>query len=427
MTVTNTVPPAITGLARQGQTLATSNGSWTFDLDFLSYAYQWLRCDAAGANCVDIGGATASQYLLTASDVGSTIRSEVTATESAAPAPPPSTGFYGVPIPSDGLANLEIGKTARQVAHRFAASQTGTVVSVRAFLKIDDGNNYSAGNHGTIVVNMYAVDGSGHPTGASLGVTNAVVHPSNGSPTQSVWPLFTFTSPVAVTSGTRYCLVWSNTQFDQATNYCSLNDCDQPALNPRVPYASDADVAVFYRDGAGSWNTDHPERNPIHTLIYGDGEHQGNGYIDYRSGSGLLAVGGSTRARMNITPSSSQTLTDVFLFIKKSGSPSSLTVAVKQGASTVASATILAASVGTSYNWVTEALAVTLTAGINYTWELSATTGTYNIFPYQSGTPQGFTGGLLFEDGYYEFSTNGGSSWSTFSGSTAFDIPIYFT
>lgn len=36
--------------------------------------FQWERCDAAGAACVDIGGATGASYLQTAADVGHTIR-----------------------------------------------------------------------------------------------------------------------------------------------------------------------------------------------------------------------------------------------------------------------------------------------------------------------------------------------------------------
>lgn len=81
MTVTNTVPPAVTGTARQGQTLTTDEGTWTYDLDSLAYAYRWLRCDAAGANCSAISGQTSTSYTLQGADVGSTIRSEVTATE----------------------------------------------------------------------------------------------------------------------------------------------------------------------------------------------------------------------------------------------------------------------------------------------------------------------------------------------------------
>lgn len=89
MTVNNTGIPVISGSAVKGQTLVTSDGTWTFDDDYLTYAYQWLRCDTLGDNCVPIGGATAASYLLVTADVGSTIRSEVTATEHVGPTPPP--------------------------------------------------------------------------------------------------------------------------------------------------------------------------------------------------------------------------------------------------------------------------------------------------------------------------------------------------
>lgn len=39
-----------------------------------TFAYQWQHCDAAGANCADIAGATAQTYGVTAADVGTTLR-----------------------------------------------------------------------------------------------------------------------------------------------------------------------------------------------------------------------------------------------------------------------------------------------------------------------------------------------------------------
>lgn len=68
----NTVLPAITGTATQGQTLTSSTGTWTNTPD--AYAYQWRR---AG---VPIDGATASTRLLGAADVGSAMSCTVTAT-----------------------------------------------------------------------------------------------------------------------------------------------------------------------------------------------------------------------------------------------------------------------------------------------------------------------------------------------------------
>jgi hypothetical protein len=74
----NTTAPAVTGQTVQGQALTTNNGSWTGSPS--SYAYQWQDCNTTGASCTNISGATSSTYTLQASDVGSTIRSLVTAT-----------------------------------------------------------------------------------------------------------------------------------------------------------------------------------------------------------------------------------------------------------------------------------------------------------------------------------------------------------
>lgn len=332
--------------------------------------------------------------------------------------------YYGVPIGSIGLGNLEIGKFNRQVAHRFRADYTDTLTSVNCYLKNDGAAGvYSFGNGGDIRLDLYAADGSGHPTGPSL-ANSTVFTPM----TSQFW---NFTLGAAVTQGTIYCLVWTNTDVAQATNYVSLNNTNIPSgLTPRQAYAPDTDVAVFYRDGgSGPWNADHVGYTPLSTIFYAGGQKQGNGYMDYRSSSGLLAIGGNTLARMNITPTSVRTLRNIFVWTQKSGSPTALNVTIKQGAATIHTATIPAASVATSYAWASAALSSTWTTqiGVNVTVELSASTGTYNTFPYQSGESAGFSGGLLFSDGYYEFSTNGGGAWSTYSGSTAFDIPIYLT
>ena len=67
-----TAPPSVSGAARQGETLSESHGTWSPAAS--SYAYQWEDCDAAGANCVSIAGATGQTYTLTAEDAGYTVR-----------------------------------------------------------------------------------------------------------------------------------------------------------------------------------------------------------------------------------------------------------------------------------------------------------------------------------------------------------------
>jgi hypothetical protein len=72
--------PSVTGTAREGDTLTAAEGTWE-DGNNLTYAYQWQRCDAAGANCADIAGGATKGYLAQAADVGKKLRVQVAATD----------------------------------------------------------------------------------------------------------------------------------------------------------------------------------------------------------------------------------------------------------------------------------------------------------------------------------------------------------
>jgi hypothetical protein len=78
-------PPTVTGTPQQDQTLTATAGAWT--AGDATFGYQWQRCDAAGANCADVAGATAETYAVTAEDVGATLRVVVTATNRFGSAP----------------------------------------------------------------------------------------------------------------------------------------------------------------------------------------------------------------------------------------------------------------------------------------------------------------------------------------------------
>jgi hypothetical protein len=78
-------PPTVTGTAQQGQTLTATPGAWT--AGDATFGYQWQRCDAAGANCADVPGATTQTYAVTAADVGATLHVVVTATNRFGSAP----------------------------------------------------------------------------------------------------------------------------------------------------------------------------------------------------------------------------------------------------------------------------------------------------------------------------------------------------
>jgi GH25 family lysozyme M1 (1,4-beta-N-acetylmuramidase) len=75
-------PPSIVGQPESGEFLAAAPGTWLGGKP-LQFSYQWLSCDAAGANCVAIPGATRETYAPVDADVGHSLTVVTTATSSA--------------------------------------------------------------------------------------------------------------------------------------------------------------------------------------------------------------------------------------------------------------------------------------------------------------------------------------------------------
>jgi hypothetical protein len=70
--------PAISGNYSEAQTLTADEGTW--DGPDRNYEFGWVRCNSVGSLCDPVISATGQEYLLTAADVGSTVRVVVTAT-----------------------------------------------------------------------------------------------------------------------------------------------------------------------------------------------------------------------------------------------------------------------------------------------------------------------------------------------------------
>ena len=108
----NTTAPAVTGTTTVGQTLTTTNGTWT-GVPSPTFTYQWFRSPSTS-----ISGATSSTYTLTAADAGNTIYCRVTATNAAGSASANSnttSAILGLPgTPTIGTASI-IGLTTGQV------------------------------------------------------------------------------------------------------------------------------------------------------------------------------------------------------------------------------------------------------------------------------------------------------------------------
>ena len=154
----NTAVPTVspTTVLGAGTTVRTTTGTWTGAN--ISYTYQWERCDAAGANCSDIPGATSSAYTLADDDTEGTVRARVIA------------GNYG------GSASAASAQTD-VIAVQSPRGQSGYTVAVR--------NDFPAGfwpMDGTSATSAADASGNGRTvTGAGTGVTTGQAGPFQNS------------------------------------------------------------------------------------------------------------------------------------------------------------------------------------------------------------------------------------------------------
>jgi hypothetical protein len=79
--VHNINPPTISG-SIAGTTLTLDKGTWGGN-PTITYAYKWLRCDAAGNNCLTVAGQTGTTLQTTMDDAESVITATVSATNGA--------------------------------------------------------------------------------------------------------------------------------------------------------------------------------------------------------------------------------------------------------------------------------------------------------------------------------------------------------
>ena len=194
--VINTIPtnssvPAISGIAKVGQTLTATTGTWTHNPT--SFTYQWKRAGTP------ISGATASTYVPVTGDVGNTLTVSVVAANSggsSAPATSAATSAVaaagGVPantVPPAISGTPQVGQTLTATNgtwtnspasftyqwKRAGTSIGGATASTYVPVSADVGN--------TLTVSVTATNGSGFSTPATSAATSAVINmiPTNSS------------------------------------------------------------------------------------------------------------------------------------------------------------------------------------------------------------------------------------------------------
>lgn len=203
----DTVAPVASGTATVGQTVSTTNGTWTGDAT-ITFGYQWQRDSHGNSVYSNIGGATSSSYTLVDADDGCNVRCVVTGTNGAGSASANSNALGTViePAPTNSVAPAVTGTaTVGQVlttdngtwAHMGGFSPTFTYQWQRA------GVNIGGATSGTYTL-VDADDAlaircvvTAHNTNASSASANsnataAVVEPV---PTNSAAPLVSGSAP----------------------------------------------------------------------------------------------------------------------------------------------------------------------------------------------------------------------------------------
>jgi hypothetical protein len=211
----DTVAPALSGTAKEGQTLTSTAGTWTGSAP-ITFALQWWRCDATGANCSTIPGATSASYVLTVADVGHALKMRVSATNSAGTvaatstltaavasatgtttttttAPPPS-GTTKLPNGETSIAASNVPDTDRLTVSSVKATPSTITgrAPVTVTFKIADANKYDVAGALVYVLALPYSWGKASVEAATAanGTVSITVTPTRAAPKKGALVLF---------------------------------------------------------------------------------------------------------------------------------------------------------------------------------------------------------------------------------------------
>jgi hypothetical protein len=172
----NTTPPSVSGTAKAGQTLSATNGSWS-GTPPLSFGYQWQRCNTSGNSCQNVSGANSSNYLLGSSDVSSTIRVSVTATNAGGSSSASSAATAVVAAAHDPVV-VAVGDIACAPGDTSNDCQQGMTANLASAQNPDAALTLGDNQYNSGLLSEY--NGAG-AYNATWGVFNPIVRPDPGN------------------------------------------------------------------------------------------------------------------------------------------------------------------------------------------------------------------------------------------------------
>jgi hypothetical protein len=175
--------------------LTAQNGTWANEPT--SFTYAWQRCDSSGGKCAPISGATAQTYTLVAADVGSTLRVEVTAANTAGSASATSLQTAVVTKTAATFGKTTVGGSSdtfaseRKRVNRYALPAAGSVTKLTVYLA-------PTTTSGQEMLKGVIYADTGTAPGALVGVTEQLTFKSTE---KANWFDLVFSAPVKLAAG----------------------------------------------------------------------------------------------------------------------------------------------------------------------------------------------------------------------------------
>ncbi len=189
-TPTNSAVPAVSGIARKGETLDASTGSWTGSPS--SYTYQWKRANTADGTYFNISSETSNQYILTDDDIGSYIKVSVVAVNGA--------GVSSAALSAATSIVVDLAESVVPTTTAPVATANGFTFTILNFSNLYTYTLTSTSGSIARSAGEVAVTGlsSGSSATVTVGVSRALHKPASKSVTGSAIIATTTTSPPVV-------------------------------------------------------------------------------------------------------------------------------------------------------------------------------------------------------------------------------------
>lgn len=340
-------------------------------------------------------------------------------------------GFYGS-LAMDGLANLRVGDTFGYACSlRFQALRTGVVDGFRTIwvgYPVKPRPGYSDGTGGVVRITA-ETDDAGEPSG------DVIAEAEVSGPTSGM-PYYAFDDPMPVTAGQTYHIVCRNIDADPVANFSSVDCVWVDTVTSYQTRPGSGELTALFTYTSGPWAV-APNHRPVLDLSYGDGSHQGQGYMEAEVGS---TVSGNSMARERFTVTGgSRIVTGAAVRLAKVSGSDNVLVRLEDNTGTLIdsfSASIAAVPTLTDPagdaggSWVSGSFASArlLTSGQEYRLRVSVA-GTTSLWTrgIEQGQGYDFDPVTYFADGVLEISTDGGSTWGYVSGLGSWgDLQFYF-